>query len=247
MKKNEDAFTHFREALNDMEGNFHILEQRVPVELQMEYFKYSEQLRKTTPDPGEAGLERHKDTLHSPESSTEEKRHALAGLAVSKDVKAYRLLEEYVGDPDPEMTHWAYLALMESRMSLESELLDRQQVYISTGLGGKGDKLRFYALFFSDENKPFEAYQRQVIEREFAYCLRQDGCPVERLTIHDTYVELVFLISVHLDLKSILEHLINECNEYGDFLSTGFTITNVKELSSEEIAALIQKKSNRES
>ena len=46
MKEEGDVFKKFRDSFSKMDGHFHILEQRVPVELQMEYFKYSEQVRK---------------------------------------------------------------------------------------------------------------------------------------------------------------------------------------------------------
>ena len=61
------------------------------------------------------------------------------------------------------LTDWAYMALMESRIMLESELSEEKQIYISTGLGGKGRKLRFYLLLQTNENKPFLDYQRNVI------------------------------------------------------------------------------------
>ena len=48
MKEEGDVFKKFRDSFSRMEGHFHILEQRVPVELQMEYFKYSENVRKET-------------------------------------------------------------------------------------------------------------------------------------------------------------------------------------------------------
>jgi len=46
MREKGGIFERFRNSFASMQGHFHILEQRVPVELQMEYFKYSEQLRK---------------------------------------------------------------------------------------------------------------------------------------------------------------------------------------------------------
>ena len=55
------------------------------------------------------------------------------------------------------------------------------------------------------------------------------------------YVELVFLIPVRADIKLALDKVINECNQYGDFLSQVFTITNVKELSAEEVEEIIKK------
>ena len=56
-------------------------------------------------------------------------------------------------------------------------------------------------------------------------------------------MELVFLIPVvRTDIKLTLDKIINECNQYGDFLSDVFTITNVKELTEDEITAILEKK-----
>ena len=45
MKEDNDIFKKFRDSFSKIDGHFHILEQRVPVERQMEYFKYSEKIR----------------------------------------------------------------------------------------------------------------------------------------------------------------------------------------------------------
>jgi hypothetical protein len=133
------------------------------------------------------------------------------------------------------------MALMESRITLESELSGEKQIYISTGLGGKGEKLRFYVLILSSLEVPFLDYQCEVIEKEFRYTLSKNDCEVERLTIGDRYVELVFLIPVRADLKKILEDLIRECNLYGNFLSEIFTVTNVKELDQMEVNHIVER------
>lgn len=245
MKEDGDVFKKFRDSFSRMEGHFHILEQRIPVELQMEYFKYSENVRKENRPPrpltDEECMDIYARLLDDSNLDTEDGRYLLSQLATSKAVKAYRLLEEYVNKSNPLVTDWAYMALMESRISLESEMSDEKQIYISTGLGGKGEKLRFYVLMASAEKKTFQEYQRQIIEREFAYYLPKMNCEIERLTIDDQYVEMVFLIPVRSDIKVTLDRVINECNQYGNFLSNIFTITNVKELTTEEVIEIINK------
>lgn len=246
MKESGDVFKRFRESFSKLDGHFHILEQKVPVEKQMEYFRYSEKVkREELPQRGtfeDIDAEELENTLYAAtEQDVEEVKYVLACLAGSKNVKAYRVLEEYSKHPMPEVADWAHMALMECRISLESELSDQKQIYISTGLGGKGEMLRFYILILSKDKKPFEEYQRQVIEREFAYMLSGTDCEIERLVIGEQYVELLFLISVRADLKLRIDQVINECNQYGNFLSDTFTITNVKELSEEEIQEIINK------
>lgn len=244
MKKEDDVFRQFRESFERMEGHFHILEQRIPVELQMEYFNYSEQVRKD-PESEIPLTENESETaytlLKQEDIPLEEKKHLLTTLAISKQVKAHRLLSEYAKDPDPAIANWAYMALMESRISLESEFSDEKQIYISTGLGGKNEKLRFYVLFLAREKIPFQEFQKQVIEREFSYLLPHEGCEVERLNIDNQYAEMVFLVPIRADIKSILDKIITECNQYGNFLSSMYTITNVKELSQQEIAEVLTK------
>lgn len=233
----------FRESFDAKDVNYHILEQRVPVELQMEYFRYSGQVRK------DRAKEKSEDvdyeicsmSLTDPSIEPEVKKYILSLLATSKDVRAYRILEDYVQHPDEEVRDWAYMALMECRISLETVLSDEKQVYISTGLGGKGDKLRFFTLMLSSGGKPFLDYQRKEIERELAYALPQADCEIERLEVCERHVELVFLAPVRADLRAIIKGVINECNQYGNPLSGTFTITNVKELTPQEIADIIDK------
>lgn len=245
MKEEGDIFKKFRNSFERIDGHLHILEQRIPVELQMEYFKHSEEKRKENQPPRPLTDQECQDVfallIDNKESGREEKRDQLTLLATSKNVKAYKLLQEYVQNPDKEVTDWAFMALMECRISLESELSEEKQVYISTRLGGKGEKLRFYVLMLSADRKPFVDYQRKVIEREFAYYLPKADCEIERLTIGEQYVELVFLIPVRADIKGTLDKVIIECNQYGNFLSDIFTITNVKELTHEEIEEIIHK------
>jgi hypothetical protein len=165
------------------------------------------------------------------------KKHLLTSLAITDSVKAFRIIEEFAADKtlEPDIAHWAVMAMMESRMLLESGLLEERQIFISTGLGGKGNKLRFFVLIFSKGLQPFKDYEKRVMEREFNYILPQYDCEIERMTILDNHVKLMILIPMKSDVKDVLIHTLGECNQYGDFISDGVTITNVKELSDEEI------------
>jgi hypothetical protein len=239
MKKKDDVFERFRDSFNKLEGHFHVLEQRIPIELQLEYFKYSEQMRRNNTKMTNEEYDVYLQSLSNSTLSSEHKKYILSALAISNDVRAFRVLEEYVRHPDPDVTNWAYMALMEIRLSLESDLLEEKQIYISTGLGGKGEKLRFYVLIIASGEAPFQEYQRQTIEREFAYFLPTEDCEIERLTIYDLYVELLLLIPMRKDIKAILDWVITECNQYGNFISDAITVTNVKELSADEVTEII--------
>ncbi|MDR2764449.1 MAG: hypothetical protein LBB90_05400 [Tannerella sp.] len=235
-----DIFSQFQKFLHETEGDFHILEQRVPVAVQKEYFELSSRLRKSPPRLREADCEKYLTQLRLPDTPAKQKKQLLSTLAVSMQAKAYGVLKQYVEECDPELSHWAYMALMESRMTLESELSDEKKIYISTGLGGEGQRLRFFILLISSSDAPFQTYQRQVIEREFAYFLSRENGKIERLTIREKHVELLVLLPLRTNLKYLLEKTIRECNQYGNFLSENITITNVKELNGDEIANILQ-------
>lgn len=244
MKKGGDIFKQYHDTFSQMKGHFHILEQRVPVELQMAYFKYSKDVREKNDPPRpipEDVCEEMYDDLRGKalKMETEEKKYLLCQLATSKSIYAYRLLETYAEDPDPDVEPWAYMALMEARLVLESEFNEEQQIYVSTGLGGKGEKLRFAILLLSKDKKPFLEYQRQTIEREIRYYLPQMDCEIDRLTIGEQYVELLSLLPIRVDIRAMIDRVISECNQYGNFLESFFSITNLKEWTPEEISAII--------
>ncbi|MBR2497647.1 MAG: hypothetical protein IKB63_04780 [Parabacteroides sp.] len=240
MKEDYNALKKFQDTFINTNGRFYILEQRVPVKLQMEYFRYSERIRKD-PDKNKLDYEVIQDVLFDPEMDAGQKKHVLSILATSNEIKAYRMLEAYAQAPAPEVMEWAHLALMEARIALEADLSDEKQIFISTGLGGKGEKLRFYALMVANKLLPFKDYQRGIIEKELPYLLSNLNCDIERLTIEEKYIELLFLVPVRDDIKKNLDHVIRECNQYGDFISSVYTVTNVKELSEEEIQDILKK------
>jgi len=247
----KDHYNRFQQFLNESDGEFRILEHHVPLETQLEYYKNSNRLRsvmilrKSAISAVEADYLQFVSDLQNPETSKEEKKQILSILAVSKQIKAYRILEKYQQHPDKELTDWAYMALMESRMALESEFSDERLIYISTGLGGKGNKLRFYILLLSTTGNPFLDYQRQVIEREFAYAMSNEDGEIEQLTIHDNYVEILLLAPIQADIKKILTDIVHECNQFGDFISDIVTLTNVKKLSEKEIAKILKVQNSR--
>lgn len=248
MKEEEDDILRkYQQSFRNLKGKIHILEQQVPVEEQMRYFRASEQCKRNAggllPAYDEECNHWYRQlTDREDVKSVEKKQNLLLNLANSKNPVSFRLLKQYVADgPDPDVADWAYLALMEIQIALESDYSDERQIYISTGMGGKGTKLRFYVLLVSAGGKPFESYQRQVIEREFTYAFSQVDWEIESLHIADNYAELLLLIPIAGNIKKVMGDTIQECNEYGHFLSDRYNITNVKPLTEEEIQKILEK------
>ena len=248
-----DLMRKFANSLQDLQGNFHILEQRVPVQRQVAYFKFSDKLKREQPSPLPFEDERvdeifaalqdeEKEGIERPGKA--EKRRLLSLLAISHSVKAFRLLQSYIANPDPEVADWAAMALMECRLALETELSDEKQIYIATALGGKGQKLRFSIVLYAKGTTSFLPFQRQTIEDEITFHFSHADCEIERLEIKDQYVRLLCLLPVKADVQAIFDKILNGCNEFGDFLQHGLTISNVQEISEEEILQEIERQQN---
>jgi hypothetical protein len=229
MRRDSDVFKGLQQSLGGLKGQLHFLETSVPVEKQMEYFRYSENVRN---DSRLTSIEEQINVLHSPESSPKELKYALTYLAVSGDIKAYRLLESYNKEHPGE---WTAMALTQAKITLESELSDEKQIFISTGLGGKGDRLRFSAFFKSNRLRTFSDYQRGLIEKEIPYSIAQEDGEVEEIVIAENYFTVLFLVHITVNVKVMFENAVNECNQYGNFINGDFIITNVKIFSEEDI------------
>ena len=92
------------------------------------------------------------------------------------------------------MKEWALLSLRECRMFLESNLTEESKGFVSTGLGGKGNKLRYYFVIGSKDALPFSQRQKKIIEQEFASVCRKHSSLIEEIQIQKNYSLLKVLI-----------------------------------------------------
>jgi hypothetical protein len=158
--------------------------------------------------------------------------------------EAYRAIERYSKQAPAELKEWSLMALQESRMLLESQLLDEQQIFISTGLGGMGGKLRYFVAFFPESGNDFTPTQQKLLENELEISFKKFKCDMENLSFHPNHASLLALIPINVHVRQPFVHTIEECNSLGFFVKENFLITNVKRLSWEEIEVI--KKSNTE-
>ena len=145
-----------------------------------------------------------------------------------------------MSDPDDELRDWGILALQESKMLLESKLLDENQVFISTGLGGKGDKLRYFIVLIGNKKQAFTRIEKKIIRNEFDYVLKKYASEVEKIRFSGFLSAITAVVPVKATIKKIFEEALYECNQFGGFLMENFIITNVKELSFKEIRSFLK-------
>lgn len=237
-----DRFDEILDRLKDSSGglkhNLHLLEEIVPIEEQMKYFEYSQRIREEKDYVNRDLLVAH---LFSPDMHIEEKRYSLSMLAGLIDIGAYRAIETYHSSPlEPELANWSALALLESRILIDTDLSGEKQLLVSTGLGGVNGMLRFFAIVASKDRSDFSDFQQSVIDREFKFTFEQNEIIVEKFDIKHNYLKILLLSKLNNDLKQVFSNAVSECNQFGDFLDEKFMLTNVRQFDDHQIDGLLK-------
>lgn len=235
----EDEFLYkkIQEALKGIPDNFNVLEEQIDIQLQAEYFEF---VRKFREGKSVGRYLKQKNKLFDPDIDVTTKKKVLTALASSVEVEDFRSIEKYLENPDKELKEWTILALQESRMLLQSSLLDEQQVFISTGLGGKGQKLRYFVVFINRSGGELNAMQKKLLNDELKYSLEKSNGELEELTCMIDFTTAMVILPITSPLKDLFQGVIDECNQYGDFLQDDMVITNVKRLNPVEILDLLK-------
>jgi len=240
MQEHENLYEKIQEILGGTSGNLKILEQQIDMDLQVEYYECSRKLRN---ELDESWAYEHMQYLIEPGYSQDVKKDILARMASIENVECYRAIESYIDIAEESLKDWALLALNESRMQLESEIMEENQVFISTGLGGRQQKLRYFVVLISRANADLTQTHQMVIQNEFEFILNKFDAEVEELNFSGYLATILLLLPMNYSLKKVFQEAINECNQYGDFLKDDFIVTNVKTLSFKEIKELLKDKS----
>jgi len=240
----EQFYNNIQKALENLPQNFSILEERIEIEIQMKYFEFAKKIRSA--GMAKNSLDRMED-LFSDEVGEETKKEILCLIANTDDVKAYRAIEKFVKQTEGEIKQWAILALQESRMLLQSSLLDEQQVFISTGLGGKGKMLRYYVVFINNNREELlKQSQQKLVKDELIYEVKANQGEFESMDFMEGFSTSLVMLPLQTDIKKVLQNVVDECNQYGNFLHQDMIVTNVKVMSRSEIIQLLHQNKNDE-
>lgn len=235
--ENENLYEKIQSLLKDFNGKFSVLEEEIDIKTQMDYFEYSKSLKSEKIAFDYLAIS---EAIFSNETSLIEKKRYLILLASNDNAEAYRILEKYRNNPDPELKDWAILALQENKMLLESVLLEENQLFISTGMGGKGTNLRYFIVLLSKNNEAFTDFQKKIISSESAFILKQSNAEMEKFSFSNNYCCIKACIPFQSDISAIFTELVKNCNQFGHILEDNYILTNIKELSNNDIEEILQ-------
>lgn len=247
MGKQGKKIENIDELLAIAGSNLNILEEEVDIKVQKEYFDLAKLLSKNPDDYPEISKHYIENINDLFDDSIDEaiKKKMLVVLATIDDVSVYRTIENLTKQ-ETSLQKWAIIALQQSRMLLESNLLDDPGVFISTGLGGHGLLLRYFCVFFNRIPGELQPFQQNILKNETEAAIKTAGGALETTESKDDFTTMLLLLPLQTDLQPLFAGIIDECNQYGNFLHENMIITNVKKLSEAEIYQLLRDKNTTE-
>jgi hypothetical protein len=235
----DNIYDRIQELFGDSPGNVNILQEQIDIDVQIEYFEHPRDFKTELTDEEIIG---RKDGIFNKSMPSEDKKNLFVQLASVDQIEAYRAIESYIQSEPPDLIDWAKMALQENRMLLESKLLEESLVFISTGLGGKGLKLRYFIVFITEDHETIDEFRQRIISSELEYQLKRNNAELESIEFTNHWASFLCVIPMQESLKELFYNVIQECNNYGDFLRTNYIITNVKTLTDEEIHTFLEDK-----
>jgi hypothetical protein len=235
-----------RERLNQLfdrkSDTYSIFEEDIDINIQKEFYELMDKISdKELCEENTSIFD--VDELYDEETGKHRKKEILVLLANLNKVEAYREIEKFKKQANKEMEKWSSIALQQSRMMLESSLLEEKSVFISTGLGGKENKLRYFCVLFTKEMNELSNKEKTILEKEINFAFNKVNVDLETLEFTKGITTFKALIPVKANIRKLFDDIIAETNNYGNILKENMIITNVKSLSIEEIDNLLKTKS----
>ncbi len=234
----------FNDMINHMPENIRIIEDQIDVEVQQEYLELARNLKEERMDEDEA-ISRL-PVLLDPDADLLQRKETIVQLAQTASVRSFRELENFSETADGEIAEFARFGVHIARAMLESDLSDDNIGFISSGLGGKGNLLRyFFCIFNLEEKKAFLPSQKKIIKKEFDLAFRSENGEMEKINFKGEYAIFQVLAPLQCDFNELIRQTLDEINEFGQFLYEGYFATNVKIPDHKEISSIINEIRNR--
>ena len=106
--------------------------------------------------------------------------------------------------------------------------------------------LRYFCVFFYRVPGDLPSFQQNTLKNEAETAINNaQGC-IESTEFKGNYAVMLLLLPLKTELQPLFAGIIDECNQYGNFLHENMIITNVKKLTDEEIMHLLHAKNKPE-
>lgn len=246
MKRNNPQYNELTEVdklpLRGGDSPIYQIDKAIPLEEQRRYYIASQATRQRQPHLTRQQLNDIEALLYNKRMGDNWHRNILIQLACTRQIEAYRMIEDFMKVAPPRLCNWTILAEFDARIAIESSLQDLETITIVTsGLGGRGNLVRFSSICATREWQPFELYQRELLWKEFVFALKAEKGEIEDVVHGESYIIFTYLIPFGLEPDKILRKAVSICNELGDFLDENtLRTTNINPIKESDIYHLRQ-------
>jgi len=201
---NKKEKSEIENLLKSIPNDFRAMENKISTKAIDEYYEIANELK----GKNKAEIIQNQNKWRELKFSKEVKE-LLVYLSEIGDVKSYRKIEKIMKSGKSEILDFSYVVLKFARLNLENNLFDEPIGFISTELGGKGNKLRYYFVVKSKDK--IEKEKESKLINELKNICNQDYSEIEEIENHGRYILVKILVSIDIAIGNIIEKLTNKC------------------------------------
>lgn len=225
MEENEHEI--LKDILNSMPDDFRVIEQGINDGAASEYYEVMENLD---------GFVTEDEVLEQAVAWNEnvpikESKELLGWLSETISVEGFRAIERIIDTTTcDEIRQFGYVALRQARLFLENTFSDEPVGFVSTGLGGVGNRLRYH-IVLQPKTDIFTNEHERTIRQSFDHIGGKRSMEIEEMENRQRYVGVVLLASMDEAIGHIIDDLLGLC----EFVAEGYMSTNVQKINEDTI------------
>ncbi|MDR2814549.1 MAG: hypothetical protein LBB79_07865 [Prevotellaceae bacterium] len=210
-----------------------VVDLELDIKTQMEYFAFLSEASQEygNENPTNAFREQAFDTS----VPLKERKRKLAWLSCSEEVEVLRTLEQYEESCPEDVKDFVTMCIYQCRTGIESALLGERHAVVVSGMGGKDNRIRYFAALATLSGEPWSTTEQHLLHEELMLTSKEYDAVVEMLEFSGKYAKMLLLTPITLSPVTIVRKAKNASNELGVFISQQEVITNISLLPDEKL------------
>ena len=167
------------------------------------------------------------------EESTKKKLFFLLGHFATK--QCFDLLRRYINDPTTDLKEWATLAIKDIQFKVENGVYENGKDMIMSPMGGKDNKLLYFAVIGSKHNKTLTDAHRKIIKKDLLDIALKTDSEIEKVEYGENYIYFTILISFDVAVATVLDGFLDIISKSKKILKYHYFVVNTYEITKKEI------------
>ena len=91
----------------------------------------------------------------------------------------------------------------------------------------------------ANEDLTFTDFHKEILKKEIDFTMNKINGLAESVMFYDYFVTIVCLLPLHISLDRVFKSILDECNEFGNFMSDKVIATNTEKINEETIIKIL--------